>query len=290
MDNELFNQFIEKFERIVYNLRGINKNPEYFTLVAFGANGEKKDLIAKSERVEPKKIKKRVLTLVSLHNSNVPVKGITLEIFDSNNKSLNLSKFTFENIEQKPQANDNPLNGLSGPEIQSYISSQVQKQLDEAAKQQRIERMQQENEELKKLKEENEKTIAELEQEVEELQNKIEVKNTIGATAGMVGTLLESIGIPREVVGSKLGHLMGVSADDVQAAAAKKRAEENQEPIDENNEQTPQEKAIETINEYLYSLDNNQLSEIFIIVGACSDHAEAKQKILEIAKQYIPKN
>lgn len=289
MDNELLSKFIDKFQKSVYNLRSIDKNPEFFTLTAFTNTGEQKNLISKVERTEPRNMKKRIVTLVNLHNQNNNIKAITIELFNSNNRSINIEKFVFASEPEVATRQSSPLDGLNGEEIQSFISSKVQAELERKEREDKFNKMIVELDELRKLKDENAKQIEELEDENETLLGKIELKNTISASAGVVGSLLESLGIPREVVGAKLGGLMGVSAEAINEAAELKRQEENGNN-GSDTVQTPEEQAIESINEYLYNLDRQQLSEVFIIIGVMSDYPEVKQQLLNIAQNYIPQN
>jgi len=287
MDYNKLNDFIDRFSKNVRNYEKVSQNKGFFTMLIKKNNGQKTTVLSKSDRTELKNIKKRVRTFVELNDPDI-IQTIVLEAFDENSKSIHISSFLNENETPIPATQSMPQSfDLNGPEVQSVINRKIAETLAERDRKDQHEKMVKELEELRKKTDDQEKTIEELEEENETLSKEIEIKNSIQAAAGTVGSLLESLGIKRERVGGLLGGLLGVTTEEVAEGAEAKRAEEKGTTIPAD--QSPSEKAIEAINEYLYTLNPEQLRKMMIIFGACQEHSDAFSHLYEFASEYVNK-
>jgi len=195
--------------------------------------------------------------------SEVPDR-IKIELYDGKDavntlwiKEIRLNEFE---PEIKPT---NSFQGLGEVEISRIIDDRFKER-------QRLEEYEQLKERVVELSDENEEyqdTIERLENENERLEKVIESKTQIRYYAGMLGDILEGIGIKKEKIRNPIASLMGISDDD-----SEKEKETNETEVEEpifkpkvSGDEAKRNEIITLIADYLQASDNNTLANVFTI-------------------------
>jgi FtsZ-binding cell division protein ZapB len=158
-------------------------------------------------------------------------------------------------------------NGLGEIEINNLVDQRLreQKRLDD------FERLKIENVELTTELEDQRELLEELEQENEQLRNELESKKQVRYYAGMLGDILEGIGISKDKIRSPIASLMGITENDKPTEVSQSSQQHNdtsgivedEEPI--SPEQKKRAEVISLMNDYLNSTDNQTLANLFTI-------------------------
>lgn len=182
---------------------------------------------------------------------------------------------------------------------EAEINALVERRFDEKKKDDDFKEMKDIVKDLGKENEELKTRVEELEAENEELERSLESKKQIKYYAGMLGDILESIGIRKDKLRKPLAELMGLDEKEEKKQLPAKEdnsgivdeTETTQEP--ENHSSQPMsaddQKRIEIITligQYLNSVDNQLLGELFTIFSAIeTDKTLAPECIEYIAKR-----
>jgi len=155
-------------------------------------------------------------------------------------------------------------NGLGEIEINNLVDQRLreQKRLDD------FERLKIENGELTTELEDQRELLDELEQENEQLRNELESKKQVRYYAGMLGDILEGIGISKDKIRNPIASLMGISEEEKPKEITESKQDtsgivEDEEPI--SPEQKKRAEVISLMNDYLNSTDNQTLANLFTI-------------------------
>lgn len=174
---------------------------------------------------------------------------------------------------------------------EAEINSIVEKRFDEKRKEYEFNEM---TEAVKDLSDENDELkarVEELEKQNEELSQSLEQKKQIRYYAGMLGDILESIGIRKEKLSKPIAELMGIDEKPEQKQIAGRS--DNSEIVEDNafqqnNTSTPMTddeqkrfEVISLISQFLNSVDNQLLGEIFTIFSEIEGNRNLASEILE---------
>jgi len=207
---------------------------------------------------------------------------IRLEIYDKNNSRnhLWLKEFVFE---PPVTAVEKPAPSLGEAEINQIVDQRI-------AERQKLA----EHEELKALakelsaeNEELQDRIEELENANEQLETELDSKKSMRYYAGMLGDILESFGIKREKIKKPLAELMGVEEEkEEENKQVEGSRSDNSGIVDEGT--SPEEKkrmeVIGLMEQYLKSLPNVTLANVFQIFSAIEQEPSIANEILEFLK------
>lgn len=189
--------------------------------------------------------------------------------------------------EKNNNATSSNFHGLGEAEINSI----VEKRFDEKKKEYEFNEM---TEAVKDLSEENDELkarIEELESQNEELSQSLEQKKQIRYYAGMLGDILESIGIRKEKLSKPIAELMGIDEKPEQKQLAGRT--DNSGIVEENAFQQPNSgmpmtsdeqkrfEIISLISQFLNSVDNQLLGELFTIFSEIETNRTLAPEILE---------
>ncbi len=203
--------------------------------------------------------------------------------------------------------------GLGEAQINALVSQrfdELKKEIDFNEMKDIVKDLADENEELKKR-------VEELEQQNEELEEALESKKQVKYYAGMLGDILESIGIKKEKLRKPLAELMGLDENDgkdekkslppkndssgivedhtTQGTTQERKTEEKtvqENPVEVNassqhmtDDEQKRYEIITIISEYMNTVNNQLLGEIFTIFSEIeSDNSLAPNIIEFIAK------
>lgn len=121
---------------------------------------------------------------------------------------------------------------------------------------------------LTKELDEQTQLVEELEEENERLQSELESKSQIRYYAGMLGDILEGIGIDKSKIRNPIASLMGI-ADDEKPKAHTTITQDNSGIVDDSESKNPEsekrDEVISLMNDYLQSTDNQTLANLFTI-------------------------
>ncbi|MBI4946122.1 MAG: hypothetical protein HY840_06950 [Bacteroidetes bacterium] len=226
---------------------------------------------------------------------------IKVDLFTENGQWVdgNVCDLRPKQIPSEPQQ----FQGLGEAQINALVSQrfeELKKNTDFNEMKDIVKELADENDELKKR-------VDELEEQNEELEEALESKKQVKYYAGMLGDILESIGIKKDKLRKPLAELMGL--DDNEDKDEKKKLtskEDNSGIVDENTTQsTTQEKntndtsqsqtlsedeqkrseIIALISQYLTNVNNQLLGEIFNIFSEIESDKTLAPNIIEyIAK------
>jgi len=174
---------------------------------------------------------------------------------------------------------------------ETEINAIVERRFDEKKREYEFAEM---KELVKELSEENDELklhIEELETQNDDLSQKLEKKKQLRYYAGMLGDILESIGIRKENLRRPLAELMGVDEkDDLkklpekadQSGIIEERAGSfTQQSATANTEDQKRFEVISLITQFLNSIDNQLLGELFTIFSEIETNKELAAEILE---------
>ena len=195
--------------------------------------------------------------------SEVPDR-IKIELYDGKDavNTLWIKEIRLNEFEPEIKST-NSFQGLGEVEISRIIDDRFKER-------QRLEEYEQLKERVVELSDENEEyqdTIERLENENERLEKVIESKTQIRYYAGMLGDILEGIGIKKEKIRNPIASLMGISDDDSETEKETNETEV-EEPIFKpkvSGDEAKRNEIITLIADYLQASDNNTLANVFTI-------------------------
>lgn len=210
---------------------------------------------------------------------------VKVDLFTEGGKWLvgNICDLRSKNANQPSQK----FQGLGEAEINSI----VEKRFDEKKKEYEFNEM---TEAVKELSEENEELqarIEELEKQNIELSQSLEQKKQIRYYAGMLGDILESIGIRKERLSKPIAELMGIDEKPEKRQIAGRT--DNSGIVEETAFQQPNSgtpttsdeqkrfEIISLISQFLGSVDNQLLGELFTIFSEIETNRTLAPEILE---------
>jgi len=186
---------------------------------------------------------------------------IQIELFKNDEtKSFDLQNYFYLDKALIPESKQQ-FQGLGEVEINNLVDQRFQKrQQEEEFEQLRV----QVTELTKELGEQTE-LVEELETENEQLRTELESKRQIRYYAGMLGDILEGIGISKDKIRSPIAHLMGVTetAESTKEDETETKVEEPE--IKPKSQQSKRREIITLICDYLESTDNQTLAKVFTV-------------------------
>jgi hypothetical protein len=107
--------------------------------------------------------------------------------------------------------------------------------------------------------------VEELETENEQLRTELESKKQIRYYAGMLGDILEGIGISKDKIRSPIAHLMGVTETAESTKEDETETQVEEPEIKPKSQQSKRREIITLIADYLESTDNQTLGKVFTV-------------------------
>jgi len=151
--------------------------------------------------------------------------------------------------------------GLGEVEINNLVDQRFRKkQHDEE-----FEQLQVQVTELTKELDEQTEMVEELEAENEQLRTELESKKQIRYYAGMLGDILEGIGISKDKIRSPIAHLMGVTETAESTKEDETETQVEEPEIKPKSQQSKRREIITLIADYLESTDNQTLGKVFTV-------------------------
>ncbi len=207
---------------------------------------------------------------------------LRIEYYDKQDtrNMIDVKDFPFDAPEKAPEKTE--FRGFGEAEINQIVDQRMaekQRQMDHEELKDHVRELTVENQELQDKIEALEDTNAHLEVELEK-------KKSIRYYAGMLGDILESFGIKRDKIKKPLAELMGVDEDSPepkQVAGQKKDAS----GIVEEEPSPDQQKRAEIINlidQYLQTLPNVTLANVFKIFSAIEQSPFIADELLDYLK------
>jgi len=196
--------------------------------------------------------------------------SIRFEFFDS--KEATLCRFprlfplkeptTIQQIPIQPE-----FRGFGEAEINTIVDQRFR----ERQQKEEFEQLRVQVGELTKELEEQTNWVDELETENEQLKTELESKKQVRYYAGMLGDILEGIGISKEKIRNPIASLMGVTENEKPTEVSQSTQQHNdssgivedEEPI--SPEQKKRDEVISLMNDYLNATDNQTLANLFTI-------------------------
>ena len=216
-------------------------------------------------------------------------KTVYRQHFDKQKQTMGNNEELIGNIQQsmenKVQSPNLGYIGLGEISVKDYVNKQLEEERS-ARKMRELElELSQKKEEITNLNRAIDKlksTIEENESEIEELQSKMEIKGQIRYWAGLTGDILESVGIKKE---SLKAPLAGLLASEEKPVTAPQQALEDQSGIVEEpiiNDKRSE--IIALIHAYLKQVDDNTLSQIFMIFSDIEQDKELAEYLINQIK------
>ena len=211
------------------------------------------------------------LCLITEHLNCSKPDSIRFEFFDSRDATLCRFPRLFPLKEPKIIQQSIPIQ----PEFRGFgeaeINTIVDQRFRERQQKEEFEQLRVQVGELTKELEEQTNWVDELETENEQLKIELENKKQVRYYAGMLGDILEGIGISKEKIRNPIASLMGVTENDKQTEVSQSSQQhddssgivEDNEPI--SPEQKKRDEVISLMNDYLNSTDNQTLANLFTI-------------------------
>lgn len=170
---------------------------------------------------------------------------------------------------------------------EAEISSIVEKRIQEMKKEEEFNEMKAIVKELSIENETLKVKVEELENTNESLEEELEKKSQIKYYTGMLGDILESIGIPKSNIKKPIAELMGINDED----ETKKLPDSGDESgiVDESKQESKEKlsnekkraEIISMISDYLHSLSNQILGELFTIFSEVETNHDLAREIIE---------
>jgi hypothetical protein len=237
-----------------------NENKSYITIIFF--NGRKQEVITHRNTTEG--FKDLVKSLKAEHPDRIRIELFVNESTKPAFSAVFVKKVSFQ--ESIPQQQ---FKGFGEAEIQNMVDQRFreQKRIEE------FERLQSEVTELTTEVNDQQIQIEQLEDENEQLKIELEGKKQIRYYAGMLGDILEGIGISKDKIRNPIASLMGI-ADDIENKEISQTPVETQTDSSGIVEEVEQEQTVEQkhrnevvalMTEYLKTRDNLTLSNLFTI-------------------------
>jgi FtsZ-binding cell division protein ZapB len=159
--------------------------------------------------------------------------------------------------------------------FQGFGEAEISRIVDDRFKErQRLEEYEQLKERVVELSDENEEyqdTIEKLENENERLEKIIDEKSQVRYYAGMLGDILEGIGISKDKIRNPIASLMGISESDKPNEDSPSSQPQNDTSgiVEDDETISPENKkraeVLALMNDYLNSTDNQTLANLFTI-------------------------
>ncbi|HBG69663.1 MAG: hypothetical protein A2W93_12135 [Bacteroidetes bacterium GWF2_43_63] len=147
---------------------------------------------------------------------------------------------------------------------------------------------------VKELADENDELkakVEELEAHNQELETNLEQKNQIRYYAGMLGDILESIGIRKEKLSKPIAELMGIdekeeqkmlpAKDDKSGIVYESTAAPQNSSVPMSSDEQKRFEVISLISQFLNSIDNQLLGELFSIFSEIEANKSLAPELLE---------
>ncbi len=271
---------------IAYFLKSLNARakretdngvPVFFSATVISNNKSQKEI-----EMEPiTSLNRRINNLVKTENPEI----IKIDLFTEGGRWLEGNVCDLRAKDENPTSSN--FRGFGEAEINAIVA----KKFDEKKKEYEFNEM---TEAVKDLSEENEELqarIDELEKQNIELSESLEQKKQIRYYAGMLGDILESIGIRKERLSKPIAELMGIDEKPEQRQIAGRS--DNSGIVEENTFQQPNTgtpmtndeqkrfEIISLISQFLNSVDNQLLGELFTIFSEIETNRALAPEILE---------
>ena len=272
---------IEKIRTKIYNFKKLKT--VYFVTVTFITGKQKVVMIDRGQS-------KSLPQIDEFLKCEKPDK-IQLEYFKGNSeKRHDFRAYPFlEVAEQIPANVQSQFQGFGEAEINSLVDQRLrdQKRAEEFI------RLQEEVSELSSELDEQRDLIDELETENEQLKTELENKKQVRYYAGMLGDILEGIGISKEKIRNPIASLMGISdtekPKEVSQASQQTQVQndnsgivEDEEPI--SKEQKERNEIITLISDYLNSTDNKMLALVFTLFSEIEHDTDKANAVITYLK------
>lgn len=179
------------------------------------------------------------------------------------------------------------------PQFQGFGEAEIQNLVDKRLREQKraeeFERLQNEVSELSTELDEQRDLVDQLEEENEQLKIELEGKKQIRYYAGMLGDILEGIGISKDKIRNPIASLMGI-ADEKESKEIEQAPVQTQTDSSGIVEEVEQEESIEQkqrtevitlMTEYLQTRDNLTLSNLFNIFSEVEKDPKIAFEILQ---------
>lgn len=165
------------------------------------------------------------------------------------------------------------------------INNLVDQRLREQKRAEEFTRLHQEVSELSAELDEQKELVEELETENEQLKTELEGKKQIRYYAGMLGDILEGIGISKDKIRSPIASLMGVTDEEPKTKKTESTYEDKSGLVeDEPQLSEEEEKRMEVINlitEFLKVRDNETLKSVFTIFSEVESNPAMAQELVQ---------
>jgi hypothetical protein len=208
-------------------------------------------------------------------------KGANAERYDT------FRVYPYEPVSETIQTTVQPqFQGLGEAEITSLVDQRFrdQKRAEEFIQ------LQEHVSELTSELDEQKELVEELEIENEQLKTELEEKKQVRYYAGMLGDILEGIGISKDKIRNPIASLMGISdAEKTKEIPTHSQTNndssgivEDEEPL--TKEQEERKVIITLITHYLDSVDNKILAQVFTVFSAIEHNSEKASEIITFLK------
>jgi hypothetical protein len=275
---------IDKIRSKIYHFK--KQKITYFVTVTF-ITGKQKEIIL--DKVGSKSLPQ----IDELLKSEKPDK-IQIEYFKSDCEKRNDVKiYAFQDVsEQINSSIKTQFQGLGEAEITSLVDQRFR---DQKRAEEFIQLQEQVSELTSELDEQRE-LVEELETENEQLKTELEQKKQVRYYAGMLGDILEGIGISKDKIRNPIASLMGISdtekpkevldstntAHSTQAQHDSSGIVEDEVPL--TKEQEERKVIITLITHYLDAADNKTLAQVFTVFSAIEHNSEKASEIITFLK------
>jgi len=216
---------------------------------------------------------------------------IQIEYFKGDSEKRNdVRLYPFEDVSEQTKAPLQPqFQGLGEVEISRIVDDRFQ----ERQRKEEYEQLKEQVLELSTANEEFQETIDQLETENERLEKILDEKSQVRYYAGMLGDILEGIGISKDKIRNPIASLMGISdsekSNEISQASQQSQVHndtsgivENDEPI--SKEQRERSEIITLITQYLESTDNKMLALIFTLFSEIEHDIDKANAVITYLK------
>lgn len=218
--------------------------------------------------VDPKGVKKVYQEEFMNNNSETQTINRNLQTSDSQIPEFSNNSQTINSLKKELLQPNLGFQGFGALSVEDYIN----KKLDEDRKERKLSDLEIElgkkKEEIVSLKEtikNLEEEISESEDENEDLLGQLESKKTIRYWAGLTGDILDSIGLKKEMLKEPLAGLIASEKQDNKQLAEQAHQKDESGFVEDNPEQDKRSEIITLIADYLKTVDNQTLSNVFTI-------------------------
>jgi hypothetical protein len=283
-----YKQFFDRLYYKVYN-HGKRSGSSVLISANFTSNGSSEVVATKAKHVilnelrsiadyhEPEKI------MVTLETGNVkkvyqedftklalPPKQIPITAHSNSREKQDFST-QIQTIDRETSNMQPAINGFQGLG-QLSVEDYINKKLEEERKDQKLKGLESELEsrtqEVTRLNSIIEKLEQELEQgdkEKDELEGILESKKNIRYWAGLTGDILESFGLKKESLREPLAGLIASESGSDQKSLAANQTDDDSGIVEDTPDEGKRNELITLIGDYLQSVDNQTLANVFMI-------------------------